>query len=99
VGGGIAGSHVVIRSDVEFHELDKGTLQDAAVLALKYSKGGNKNKVTLTRCRNIVKPRGAAVGAVMIVGDTKTLKVDLNAEKDRLLRLDAQVGLHSAIEP
>lgn len=37
--GGTAGSHVVIRSDMDYNKLkDTSTLQDAAVLALKFSK-------------------------------------------------------------
>ena len=57
---GCPGSHVVIKCDDD--EPPRPTVLDAAALAAKYSKAaGNRVSVSLTRCRNVSKPRGAKV--------------------------------------
>eukprot|EP00601_Ochromonadales_sp_CCMP2298_P004119 CAMPEP_0173170450 /NCGR_PEP_ID=MMETSP1141-20130122/1241_1 /TAXON_ID=483371 /ORGANISM="non described non described, Strain CCMP2298" /LENGTH=365 /DNA_ID=CAMNT_0014092339 /DNA_START=139 /DNA_END=1238 /DNA_ORIENTATION=- len=62
---------------------------DAALLAAINSKAkqAGKVQVTLTRCRNVSKPRGAKAGLVQLSGDVLTISVDLKAEAHRLERL------------
>jgi len=87
---GHPGSHVVIKSTDDhlpraFHE----TVLDAATLAAANSKANPHGKVTvsLTRCRNVSKPRGAAAGMVQLNGEIKSISVDLRKESRRLERL------------
>lgn len=88
---GLAGSHVVIRyTDDDLYSRHRGTVIDAALLAIKSSKAksaGGKVPVTLTRCRNVSKPRGAKPGLVQVDGDFRTVNVDVKAEQGRLQRL------------
>jgi len=51
------------------------------------AKQAGKVQVTLTRCRNVSKPRGAKAGLVQLSGDVLTISVDLKAEAHRLERL------------
>jgi predicted ribosome quality control (RQC) complex YloA/Tae2 family protein len=85
-GGGVAGSHVVVR-------LARGasapleTLLDAATLAVHFSKarGAGRADVVYTLRKFVVKPRGARSGSVAITGETH-LSIDLDrARLDRLL--------------
>lgn len=90
---GAAGSHVVIRSSLEMDELPRETVMDAAALAAKYSKAGNRKvAVSLTRCRNVSKPPGAKPGLVFIAGEVKTIKLDLRLHADRLERLESELA-------
>mmetsp|Transcript_18287 Transcript_18287/g.24762 ORF Transcript_18287/g.24762 Transcript_18287/m.24762 type:complete len:106 (-) Transcript_18287:177-494(-) len=88
---GSAGSHVVIRCEDD--PLPKETVQDAAVLAAKYSKAGagGRTRVSLTRCRNVSKPPGAKPGLVRLSGDVATVQVDMKASAKRLERLEDTV--------
>ena len=85
---GCPGSHVVIR----FTEPDvpRETLMDAAMLSVKNSKAsqGGKAKVSLVRCRQVSKPRGAKAGLVHLSGDVKSITVNVKNELERLLRLE-----------
>ena len=85
---GCPGSHVVIR----FTEPDvpHETLMDAAMLSVKNSKAsqGGKAKVSLVRCRQVSKPRGAKAGLVHLSGDVKSITVNVKNEMERLLRLE-----------
>jgi predicted ribosome quality control (RQC) complex YloA/Tae2 family protein len=85
-GGGVAGSHVVVR-------LARGasapleTLLDAAALAVHFSKarGAGRADVVYTLRKFVAKPRGARSGSVAITGETH-LSIDLDrARLDRLL--------------
>mmetsp|Transcript_38294 Transcript_38294/g.104275 ORF Transcript_38294/g.104275 Transcript_38294/m.104275 type:complete len:165 (+) Transcript_38294:129-623(+) len=88
---GCPGSHVVIKCDDD--EPPRPTVLDAAALAAKYSKAaGNRVSVSLTRCRNVSKPRGAKPGLVNINGDVATIKLDMKSEADRLGRLEATLA-------
>lgn len=87
---GYPGSHVVIRYTgedvmVKYRE----TVRDAALLAAVNSKCGQAGKITvsMTRCRNVSKPRGAKPGLVHLNGDITPIKIDVKAEQDRLNRL------------
>ena len=85
VGRGYAGSHVVIR-------LPKGktaslpTLLDAATLAIYFSKARNATRceVIYTAAKNVRKPKGLPPGKVTTT-DTKTLSVDIEADRVRRL--------------
>ena len=85
---GCPGSHVVIRT----HDAnpDSNVLQDAAALAARQSKcGGAVIKVSLCRCRDVSKPRGAKAGLVQLSGQVRTLSVNMKEAEKRLKRLDA----------
>lgn len=87
---GAAGSHIVIRNaDNDFPEKFRETVKDAALLAALNSKasGSGRVAVTLTRCRNVSKPRGTKPGLVYLSGDIITVNIDLKVEKQRLDRL------------
>lgn len=88
---GLPGSHVVIRNiEDDLPSRCRNTIMDAATLAVIHSKAktaGGKIHVTLTRCRNVSKPRGAKPGLVQLDGDTRTVTVDIKAERGRLDRL------------
>eukprot|EP01039_Chlorochromonas_danica_P003773 gene3772-4123_t len=89
---GHAGSHVVIRyTGDDLLTSYKQTVIDAALLAAVNSKGnqGGKVAVSLTRCRNVSKPRGAKPGLVHLNGEITPVKVDIKAEAARLERLQA----------
>jgi len=87
---GQAGSHVVIKStDDNLPVKYRQTLLDAAVLAAVHSKAVNCSKaaVSLTRCRNVSKPRGAAAGLVHLQGEVISVSLNLSKEKTRMDRL------------
>jgi hypothetical protein len=85
---GCAGSHVIIKCEDE--NLPEATVRAAALLAARASKCAPANRVTvnLTRCRNVSKPPGAAAGMVQLVGDIRSVKVNLLLEKPMLDALD-----------
>lgn len=85
---GCPGSHIVIRCHDQ--NLDEQVVQDAAALAARQSKcNGSVIKVSLTRCRDIVKPPGAKAGLVQLVGNVRTVSVNMKEAQARLQRLDA----------
>ena len=87
---GCPGSHVVIRFTG-----DEGppaeTVTDAAVLAAKHSKATQtgKARVSMVRCRQVSKPRGAKPGLVQLSGEVRTVTVCVKDETARLERLAA----------
>jgi predicted ribosome quality control (RQC) complex YloA/Tae2 family protein len=81
-----------MRFNGNFADMNKSTLQDAVALALKFSKAGSRGKVTVTRCGNIYKPCGTVAGLVGISGEMKSIRVELKHEKERLKRLETQIG-------
>jgi predicted ribosome quality control (RQC) complex YloA/Tae2 family protein len=87
----VAGSHVVIRcKDDDLPSRWRSTVMDAALLAVVNSKAknaGGRVQVSLTRCRNVSKPRGAKPGLVYLDGDIRMISVDIKAERGRLERL------------
>ena len=87
---GCPGSHVVIRY-VGDDGPPKETVMDAALLAAKHSKATQtgKAKVSMVRCRQVSKPRGAKPGLVQLSGDVRTVSVCVKDEADRLERLTA----------
>lgn len=84
---GCPGSHVVIRFTGP--DVPRETLQDAAVLTVKNSKSqqAGKVRVSLVRCRQVSKPKGAKAGLVQLSGGVKSVTVNLNNERERLERL------------
>lgn len=83
---GSPGSHVVVKCREE--DPPRETMLDAAVLALKFSKGGGGvQPVSVTRCRNVSKNPGAPAGQVMLRGDISTIRCSLKTEEARLERL------------
>ena len=72
------------------HEEYEDTLLDAALLAAQYSKGKKAGRVpvSLTRCRNVFKPKGFVAGMVRLTGTVGTVSVDVNRDKKRLERLE-----------
>lgn len=84
---GCPGSHVVIRNTS--NNLPEEIVQDAAALAARQSKcQGKVIKVSLTRCRDIRKPAGAKAGLVQLVGNVRTISVNMKEAEARLQRLD-----------
>ncbi len=78
-----AGSHVVIRARGS-ESLPDAVIQEAARLAARYSKaeGERRVEVTMTRVKNVRKPKGAPAGLVN-VRDTDTLTVELEEKESR----------------
>lgn len=90
---GCPGSHVVIRCGDE--NLNEDVVKDAAALAARQSKcNGNTIKVSLTRCRNVSKPRGAKPGLVQLNGNIRTVSVNMKEAESRLSRLDKTVQVN-----
>ena len=84
---GCPGSHVVIRTHDQ--DPDANVLQDAAALAARQSKcSGSVIKVSLCRCRDVTKPRGAKPGLVQLNGPVRTISVNMKEAEKRLERLD-----------
>lgn len=84
---GCPGSHVVIRTHDQ--DPDANVLQDAAALAARQSKcSGSVIKVSLCRCRDVTKPRGAKPGLVQLNGQVRTISVNMKEAEKRLERLD-----------
>ncbi|KAL7564806.1 hypothetical protein ACA910_021066 [Epithemia clementina (nom. ined.)] len=86
---GCPGSHVVIRSNGRT-SLPEEVTMDAAALAARHSKasGGSVVPVSMTVCRDVVKPPGAKAGLVQLRGKVRTIKVNMKEAKSRLERLD-----------
>lgn len=87
---GHPGSHVVIRNtNDDFLVTHPETIVDAAVLTAIHSKCSQAGRVvvTMTRCRNVSKPKDAKPGLVQLTGVVKQIKVDLHREQSRLERL------------
>ena len=87
---GFAGSHVVIKNQEEnLAELYPETILDAALLAAVNSKAKNSGRVTvsLTRCRNVTKPKGVPAGLVHLTGSIRSVTIDLRSQSSRLERL------------
>ena len=84
---GCPGSHVVIRFTGP--DLPRETLADAAALTVTNSKAAQSGKtgVTLVRCRQVSKPKGAKAGLVQLSGDIRSLTVNVKNETERLTRL------------
>jgi predicted ribosome quality control (RQC) complex YloA/Tae2 family protein len=81
----VPGSHIIIQCS----DVPKETLVDAAALAAKHSKAKNcKVAVSLTKCKNVSKPKGAKPGLVILSGEIKTIKVNTGLEKARILALE-----------
>ena len=89
---GCPGSHVVIRSQGRT-ELPEEVVQDAAALAARQSKAKNSPNVavSMTICRDIIKPPGAKAGLVQLTGKVRTVKVNMKEAQNRLKRLDDTV--------
>ena len=68
VGGGTAGSHVVVRNPDKLADLPRGVLERAAAAAAWYSKARAASKVEVHYCRvvDVSKPRGAKPGLVQL---------------------------------
>lgn len=100
---GYAGSHVVLVTSISEEELlssKKETVLDAATLAAHNSKANQSGRVavSLTRCRNVSKPKGAKPGLVTLRGEVVTVSVDVSKEFPRLERLKSQV-IRSTLSP
>lgn len=68
VGGGTAGSHVVVRVPDDRDDVPADVIQRAGELAAWHSKARDGGKVEVHVCRvaNVSKPRGFAAGKVQI---------------------------------
>jgi predicted ribosome quality control (RQC) complex YloA/Tae2 family protein len=90
VGGGRAGSHVIVRLPKQ-KTASLETLLDAATLAVHFSKarGQARIEVVYTQRKHVRKPRGLPAGAV-IPAQTKTISVHL--DEARLKRLLDSAG-------
>jgi predicted ribosome quality control (RQC) complex YloA/Tae2 family protein len=73
VGGGIAGSHVVIRNPAELDALPPAVVRRAAELAAWFSKARGRSTVEVHVCRvaDVRKPSGFAAGEVRLVRWTR----------------------------
>ena len=90
---GCPGSHVVIRSHDE--NVNEDVVKDAAALAARQSKcTGSVIKVSMVRCRNVTKPRGAKAGLVQLSGNIRTISVRMTEAEARLDRLDSTMVLN-----
>jgi len=88
---GCPGSHVVLCTDAQ--SPDEQDILDAASLAALKSKciGQSVIKVSMTRARNVSKPRGAKPGLVQLNGDVKTITVRKSEVEQRCKRLEETV--------
>lgn len=83
---GCPGSHVVIRTVDE--SVPTEVVKDAACLALHFSQApGGRQKISLTRCRDVSKPSGYPAGRVLLRGEVTTIKMNLKEQAKRLDRL------------
>mmetsp|Transcript_36 Transcript_36/g.60 ORF Transcript_36/g.60 Transcript_36/m.60 type:complete len:361 (-) Transcript_36:79-1161(-) len=90
---GCPGSHVVIRCGDQV--LNEELVIDAAALAARHSKCATATiKVSLTRCRDVVKPTGAKAGLVQLKGNVRTVSVKMKDADERLTRLDETMLLN-----
>lgn len=84
---GCPGSHIVIRCHDQ--NLDEEVVKDAAALAARQSKcAGQVIKVSMVKCRQVTKPRGAKAGLVQLNGSVRTVSVNMKEAEARLDRLD-----------
>ena len=83
---GCPGSHVVIKSTAP----SDAAFFDAALLAAKFSKASRvgRVKVSVVRCRQVSKPKGAKPGLVRLSGDVRTMEVRVDENLDRLEMLE-----------
>ena len=83
---GCPGSHVVIKSTAP----SDAAFSDAALLAAKFSKASRvgRVKVSVVRCRQVSKPKGAKPGLVRLSGDVRTMEVRVDENLDRLEMLE-----------
>ena len=88
---GCPGSHVVLCTDAQ--SPDEQDILDAASLAALKSKciGQSVIKVSMTRARNVSKPRGAKPGLVQLNGDVKTITLRKSEVEQRCKRLEETV--------
>jgi predicted ribosome quality control (RQC) complex YloA/Tae2 family protein len=86
---GCPGSHVVVKSSDEHPSTE--AVQDAAALAARHSKFARAKtvKVSLTRCRDVLKRAGSPPGQVVLTGTIKVISVNMHAVEERLVRLDS----------
>ena len=89
---GSPGSHVVIRCNGS-SSLPEEVVKDAAALAARQSKasGSPVVPVSMTKCRDIIKPKGAKAGLVQLTGRVRTVKVNMKEAQQRLERLNSTV--------
>ena len=68
VGGGVPGSHVIVRNPERLAELPRSVVTGAAALAARYSKARNASKVDVHVCRvaDVSKARGMPPGMVLL---------------------------------
>jgi predicted ribosome quality control (RQC) complex YloA/Tae2 family protein len=68
VGGGTAGSHVIIRNPERLADLPRPVIERAASFAAWHSKARNAGKVDVHVCRvrDVSKPRGMPPGKVLL---------------------------------
>jgi predicted ribosome quality control (RQC) complex YloA/Tae2 family protein len=68
VGGGVPGSHVIVRNPERLAELPRSVVTGAAALAARYSKARNAGKVDVHVCRvaDVSKARGMPPGMVLL---------------------------------
>jgi predicted ribosome quality control (RQC) complex YloA/Tae2 family protein len=68
VGGGVPGSHVIVRNPGRLAELPRSVVTGAAALAARYSKARNAGKVDVHVCRvaDVSKARGMPPGMVLL---------------------------------
>jgi predicted ribosome quality control (RQC) complex YloA/Tae2 family protein len=83
---GCPGSHVVIKSTNPSEQ----TFTDAALLAIKFSKANQRGraKVSLVKCRQVSKPKGAKAGLVRLSGDVRSIEVRVDESALRLENLE-----------
>lgn len=89
---GCPGSHVVVKSTAP----SDSALLDAALLAAKFSKASQvgRVKVSVVRCRQVSKPKGAKAGLVRLSGDVRTMEVRVDENLDRLHALEKTKDFH-----
>jgi predicted ribosome quality control (RQC) complex YloA/Tae2 family protein len=68
VGGGVPGSHVIVRNPDRLAELPRPVVTGAAALAARYSKARNAKKVEVHVCwvADVSKARGMPPGMVLL---------------------------------
>lgn len=92
---GCPGSHVIIRFSERNEEPPKTTIQDAAMLAAKHSKGqGNLISVNLCRAGDVTKLPMSKPGMVIVLGKVRTISVDMKASQKRLQELEATMEVN-----
>lgn len=89
---GCPGSHVVVKSTAP----SDSALLDAALLAAKFSKASQvgRVKVSVVRCRQVSKPKGAKAGLVRLSGDVRTMEVRVDENLNRLDALEKTKDVH-----